>query len=68
MGGVFNWIRNFYGDLAFVRSFLGHFFAKMSFIELVLAEAIAAGMVRTALREAHPPPENFFEIPPDPEV
>lgn len=40
----------------------------MSFIELVLAEAIAAGMVRAAMREARPPPENFFEIPPDPEV
>lgn len=37
----------------------------MSIIDLLLAEAIAAGMVRHALREARPPPDNFYEIPPN---
>lgn len=36
----------------------------MSFLDLLLAEAIAAGLAREAARER--PPENFFVLPRDP--
>jgi len=37
----------------------------MSFLDLLLAEAIAAGLAREAARERQPPPENFFVLPDD---
>ena len=36
----------------------------MSFLDLLLAEAIAAGLARESARER--PPENFFVLPRDP--
>ena len=40
----------------------------MSFLDLLLAEAIASGLARAAAEAQRPPPENFFVLPPDPEV
>lgn len=37
----------------------------MSFLDLLLAEAIASGLAREAARERQPPPENFFVLPDD---
>ena len=37
----------------------------MSFLDLLLAEAISAGLARQAA-EREPPPENFFVLPGDP--
>ena len=39
--------------------------AGISFLDLLFAEAIAAGLARQA-RAAQPPPENFFVLPKDP--
>ena len=38
---------------------------KMSFLDLLLAEAISAGLARQAAAR-EPPPENFFVLPRDP--
>ena len=41
----------------------------MSFLDLLLAEALAAGMARAAAEARdRPPPNNFFVLPSDPEV
>lgn len=40
------------------------FVLEMSFLDLLLAEAIAAGLAREAARER--PPENFFVLPREP--
>ena len=41
----------------------------MDFMDLLLAEAIAAGMARQAAEaRQRPPPDNFFILPPDPQV
>ena len=40
----------------------------MSFLDLLLAEAIASGLARAAAEAQRPPPENFFVLPADPEV
>lgn len=40
----------------------------MSFLDLLLAEAIASGLARAAAEAQRPPPENFFVLPPDPEA
>ena len=41
----------------------------MDFMDLLLADALAAGLAREMAREAQrPPPENFFVLPPDPQV
>ncbi len=38
-------------------------------MDLLLAEALAAGMARQAAENAQrPPPDNFFVLPPDPHV
>ena len=38
-------------------------------MDLLLADALAAGMARQAAREAQrPPPDNFFILPPDSQV
>ena len=41
---------------------------RVSFLDLMLAEALASGLAREARRaeESRPPPENFFTLPPDP--
>lgn len=40
----------------------------MNFMDLLLADAIAAGMARQAAEASRPPPDNFFIIPPDVQV
>ena len=41
----------------------------MDFMDLLLAEALAAGMARQAAEaRQRPPPDNFFILPPDPQV
>jgi len=40
--------------------------AGISFLDLLFAEAIAAGLARQAMRAERPPPENFFVLPKDP--
>ena len=41
----------------------------MDFMRLLLAEAIDAGMARQAAEaRQRPPPDNFFILPPDPQV
>ena len=42
---------------------------NMDFMDLLLAEALAAGMARQAAEaRQRPPPDNFFILPPDPQV
>jgi len=40
--------------------------AGISFLDLLFAEAIAAGLARQAMRAEQPPPDNFFQLPKDP--
>ena len=39
-----------------------------SIFDLLLAEALAAGIARAAASREEPAPENFFVLPPDEEV
>ena len=41
--------------------------AGVTFMDLLLAQALAAGLEREA-RSDSPPPENFFRLPSDPEA
>ena len=40
--------------------------AGISFLDLMLAEALASGLAREARRTERPPPDNFFLVPRDP--
>lgn len=41
--------------------------AGLTFLDLMLAEALAAGLARDSIRaERRPPPDNFFLLPSDP--
>jgi hypothetical protein len=41
----------------------------MDLMDLLLADALSAGMARQMAREAQrPPPDNFFILPPEPEA
>lgn len=40
--------------------------AGISFLDLLFAEALAAGMARGARSRDRPPPDNFFLLPRDP--
>lgn len=37
--------------------------AGLSFLDLMLADALAAGLAREARRAERPPPDNFFVMP-----
>jgi len=40
--------------------------AGISFLDLMLAEALASGLAREARRAERPPPDNFYLLPRDP--
>ena len=42
--------------------------ANISFLDLMLAEALASGLAREARRAERPPPDNYFLLPPDPDA
>ncbi len=39
--------------------------ANLSFLDLILAEALAAGLARERAQAEKPPPHNFFVLPKD---
>lgn len=42
--------------------------ANLTFLDMMLAEALASGLAREARRQERPPPDNFFLLPPDPDA
>ena len=42
--------------------------ANISFLDLMLADALASGLSRGGIRAEKPPPDNFFVLPRDPDA